>query len=306
MTQNFELRVPATTANLGPGYGVVGLALDLWFDFRVTVHAGHGEFSIERPDSAAEKASDPRHDSFARGLRAAADRFDIKVPDGLRVVIRGDAPRRCGLGSNTAEHVAGIQAACRFAKSPPTVDERLDLLVAVGGDPAHGAAALRGGLAFAVPVQSPTGDARYRCLGGRISKVWWLAITAPDVAIGTADVHRVVPATLPNAVLQRSSGRLVGLLHALEIGDEALLGGCLLDEVHVPFRMQLAPGMTQALDAARESGAAGATISGHGPAMLAFAVDSAGAERAGAAMAAAFESAGVPSRTLVVRPVALP
>lgn len=302
MTQHFEFRVPATTANLGPGFGVVGLALELWFDFEVEEVEGDDEIVVERPDAPAEKTLDVRHDPIVRGLRAATERFGLDVPSALRIVVRGDAPRRCGLGSNSAEHAGGIQAACRFANTVPPLDERLDLLVSIGGDPAHGAAALRGGLAFAIPVQEPTGEPSYRCFSGAISPVWWLAITAPDVLIGTAEVHRVVPATVPTSVVQRTAGRLVGLLQALESGDATLLGSCLADEVHVPFRMELAPGMADALLSARATGAAGVTISGHGPSLLAFATDAATARVAGEAMEAAFLDAGVHSRTLVVRP----
>lgn len=305
LAQHFEFRVPATTANLGPGYGVVGLALDLWFDFSVTV-TGSGTV-VERPDAPADKTLDRRHDPVVRGLRGAAERFAIDVPDDLTIVVRGTAPRRCGLGSNTAEFAGGIQAACRFAQAPPSIDRRLDLLVALGGDPGHGAAALRGGLAFAVPIQVP-GEAapRHRCLGGTVAPVWWCAITAPDVPLATADVHRVVPATVPNAIVQRSAGRLLGLLEALGTGDADLLGACLVDEVHVPYRMRLAAGMVEAAGAARVAGAVGVTISGHGPALLAFATDAAAARRAADAMRDAFAAAGVGARSLVVRPAPAP
>lgn len=295
----FAFRIPATTANLGPGFGVLGIALELWLEFAVS--QGEDALEVRRLDAALEAPRDLRHDPIARGIRAASEGFGIKVPAGMVVEVRGDVPRGCGLGTNTAELAAGIQLACRFAKDPPSLDERLTLLVAIGGDAAHGGAALRGGLTAAVPCHRHPHEDVWRILNLPISPVWRFVVVAPDVALGTADVHRVVPATVPNSVAQHNAGRIIGLVEALAHGDHDLLRECLFDETHVPFRMRLAPGMPEAARAGRDAGAAGVTISGHGPALLAFAGSDQDARKIADAMIGAFAAHGITSRAEVAR-----
>ncbi len=296
--EEFTFEVPATTAHLGPGFGVLGLALDV--KFTVTVRKSDvDDFVVERLGDSVGTALDLRHDAILRGLRAARDRWKIKMPTGLAITVEGRAPRGCGLGTNSADFAAGIGTALRYAKTQPTADEALELVVELGSDPGHGAAALIGGLAIGVheAIDAPT--PKFRVLREPIHHEWRLAIVAPQVQTTTADVHRVVPASLAHGIVSRTSGRLVGLLRALATGDEDLLGYCLVDESHVPFRLGVAPGMSKAIDAAREAGAAGATISGHGPALVALTTDESKCEAIEAAMVAAFEAEGVETSTRI-------
>lgn len=95
--------------------------------------------------------------------------------------------------------------------------------------------------------------------------------------------------------------RLIGLLHSLETGDEEWLARFLFDEVHVPFRRRLVPGMEAAMLAGREAGAAGVTISGHGPGLVALTTDEALTEAIGQAMVDAFASVEQVVETLYLR-----
>ncbi len=299
MSDGFTFRVPATSANLGPAFGVAGLALELFMEVRVE-ERGVGQVTVERPNESELKELDERHDSVVRGLRGAADRFGIELPNGLAVIVDGDVPRGCGLGTNTAEFAIGIRAACRYASESPDHDQMLSLLVELGGDPAHGAAALRGGLAVAVPVGDP--KTPWRCLAMPLSHAWHCAVAAPTTPVGTAEIHRIVPASVPNAIAQRTAGRVAGLLTALASGDEGLLAPCLIDEVHVPYRQHLAPGMAEAMRAAQHAGAGGVTISGHGPAILALSTDARRATASLDAMTTAFAQFGVRCRRILCRP----
>jgi homoserine kinase len=102
-------------------------------------------------------------------------------------------------------------------------------------------------------------------------------------------------------VTRRNTSRLVGLLAALARGDEELLGACLFDETHVPFRRKLVPGLEKAMIIGKEAGAAGATISGHGPGVLAFTTDESKAESIGEAMAEVFRDHSVPANMLTLK-----
>jgi homoserine kinase len=262
--------VPASAANLGPGYGVIALALDLPLGITVEPRTD-GEIVVERRDDPGARSEDPRHDPVLRGLRRGAELLDVSLGKGLSVVVEGTIPRGTGMGTISAGYAAGMGIAVRLGKKKKTSDELLDALVPLGGDPAHGAAALLGGLCASAQVSSQQEmQLRHRVLQLPIHHDWHYVIALPDVQMGTADMKRVLPPTLPHSVTARTTGRTLGVLRALQHGDETLLRECILDEVHLPYRRRLVPGLPEVLEAAVDAGAAGATICGHGPGVIAF------------------------------------
>lgn len=262
--------VPASAANLGPGYQVLAVAVDA--PLHITVEPRNdGELIVERDDAPGLGADDHRHDPVLRGLRAGVERFELQVKSGATVRVEGTIPRGTGLGTVSAGYAAGLGAALRLAKKKVTAGAVLDCLVSLGGDPAHGAASLLGGLCASVPLGSLLDPVlRLRPLQFPIHGGWQFVVVLPGIAVGMADSKRVLPPTLPHGVAARTSGRVVGLLTALANGDEDLLRLCLLDESHVPYRRQLYAGLEQALQAGLDAGAAGTTICGHGPGLLAM------------------------------------
>ncbi|MCA8941534.1 MAG: hypothetical protein KDB80_03150 [Planctomycetes bacterium] len=300
--KEFDFVVPASTANLGPGFGVLGLALDM--PYRVKVRESDVEgMVVERPGALLGTALDMRHDALLRSLRAATDRWSTKTPRGLSIVVEGIAPRDCGLGTNSADYAAGAGIALRYSNDLPAADDVLELLVSLGSDPGHGAAALVGGLAIAIHDVARARQSKFRILRAPIAPAWHCVVASPNVETTTAEGNRIVPATLPHGIVSRTSGRLAGLLRALETGDESMLAFCLVDESHVPFRLGVAPGIREAIEAATEAGAAGATISGHGPAIIALTTNSSKCERIAEAARAGFESAGTKSSSWICKPL---
>lgn len=295
-----KFTTPASTANLGPGYGVLGLALDRYLEVTLEPRADGGVV-VERLDDPEAAASDPRHDPVLRGLRAGAEVLGLHPARGLTVRVEGDAPRGSGLGTISAGYAAGIGAAVRLSGAEPNVRMLVDTLIQLGGDPAHGPASLIGGLVACVQTSPPrTRPLQHRVISYPLHADWRFVVVMPEIKLGTAETKRVLPPTLPHAVTARSTARVIGILHALETADEELLGACLFDEVHVPYRRRLVPGLEQAMARGREAGAAGATVSGHGPGAIAFTTDSALTEPIAAAMSGAFEAEGVAARSLVL------
>lgn len=293
--------VPATAANLGPGYGVVALALDLPLGISVE-HRTDGQLLIERHDDPSAHLEDPRHDPVLRGLQRGAELLEVSLQKGLSVTVEGTIPRGTGMGTISAGYAAGLAIAARLSKKKWTPAQLLDALVPLGGDPAHGAAALLGGLTTTVPLSRPQEPVlRQRIVPHLVHDDWHHVIALPDVQMGTADSKRVLPPTLPHAAAARTTGRTLGLLHALQHGDEDLLRQCLVDEVHVPHRRRLVAGMSEALDAAVDAGAAGATICGHGPGLIAFTMVPGRSPEIARAMVAAFARAGRQATTLTLQ-----
>ena len=293
--------VPASAANLGPGYGVIAVALDLALGITVEPRTD-GEIVVERRDDPSARLEDPRHDPVLRGLRAAAEALDVPLTKGLSVIVEGTIPRGSGLGTISAGYAAGIGIAIRIGRKKVTPSQMLDILVPLGGDPAHGAAAMLGGLSASVQVSSPqVAQLQQRVLPLPIHPDWHYVIALPDVQMGTADTKRVLPPTLAHAAVARSTGRTLGVLNALHHGDEAMLRDCIIDEVHLPYRRRLVPGLSEALTAAVEAGAAGATICGHGPGLIAFTMVSGRTPEIAKAMVHAYRLAGREATTLTLQ-----
>jgi homoserine kinase len=293
--------VPASAANLGPGYGVIAVALDLALGITVEPR-NDGEVVIDRRDDPSARAEDPRHDPVLRGLRAGAELLEVSLAKGLSVTVEGTIPRGSGMGTISAGYAAGLGIAVRLARKKWTPSRLLDALVPLGGDPAHGAAAMLGGLCATAQVSEPqAANLHQRVLSLPIHPDWHYVIALPDVQMGTADMKRVLPPTLPHGAAARCTGRTLGVLHALQHGDEALLRDCIVDEVHLPYRRRLVPGLSEALKAAVEAGAAGATICGHGPGLIAFTMVSGRTPEIARAMVHAYSQAGREATTLTVQ-----
>jgi homoserine kinase len=151
---------------------------------------------------------------------------------------------------------------------------------------------------LSLPQESIT---RHRALSLPVHADWHYVIALPDAQMGTADTKRVLPPTLPHAATRRSVGRTLGVLSALEHGDEELLRECLADEVHLPYRRRLLAGLDEALTAATEAGAAGATICGHGPGLIAFTTVQGRVPEIAKALVHAFGRAGREATTLTLQ-----
>jgi homoserine kinase len=299
--ETFEFEVPASSANLGPGFGVVGLALNLTMRVLVEPKKKGDAHTVTRRAGVVEQFTDPRHDPILRGLHAAAHKFAVKLPPALHLVVESDVPPACGLGTTSASYACGLAAAARLAKTELPFEELVSELVDLGGDPAHGAAALVGGLVTCSELRGVNGRVHHRVFPHALLDTWRFVFVCPALQLGVAELARLLPASLPHGATARTTGRVLGVLRALALGDEDLLAQCIEDEVHVPYRRQVVPGMAQGMAAAREAGAAAATISGAGPALVAITSQSARCESIGAAMAQAFAQHGVASRTLVLQ-----
>jgi homoserine kinase len=300
VSEVIEFSVPGTCAHLGPGFGVLGVAVDIPLRIRVESKAAGGH-RVVREGSLSHAPKDPRHDPILRAVHAAAERFAIRLPAGLDITATNDIPAYTGLGTNAASFAAGFGIAARFAPHTPPADELIDLLVELGGTAAHGGAALYGGLVACCEVRTAERSVGHHVFRYALAPEWHFVLVCPHVRIGAAEANRILPPTLAHGVVQRSSGRLLGLLHGFAVGDEVLLGNCIADEIHVPFRRALVPGLGNALEAIVASGVPAVTISGAGPTLVAITRDEAAGKRAAQAARAAFAAAGVDVHTLQVR-----
>ena len=307
-SRTVSVSVPATSANLGPGFDCLGLALELRNE--VTVEAGEGTLAYDSPQATRYSIDVGGIDADkvpADGrnlLLQAADELFRRVgrrPAAAAVRMVNRVPVGSGLGSSSAAIVAGLLAANEIVDAGWTQGELLRLAVEMEGHPDNVAPALLGGLVLGVLPDAAQGPAEL-ILRRLAPPPLAVVIVLPDFPLLTADARAVLPPTVSRADAIFNASRVALLLHALTSGEPDCLRVAMGDRLHQPYRLPLIPGAPAAYEAAYAAGALGVALSGAGPSLLAFVEDD-GAP-VGRAMAGAFAAAGLTSRTWQLRPAA--
>lgn len=280
-------KAPATSANLGPGFDALGVALDWWETVECAL-APEG-LAIDVSGPGRQWVPTDEGNLVARAVRAVGAAAGLPPAFGLRLRLSLALPVGRGLGSSAAAVAAGLVAANRLLGEPLPVERLLDLGTAIEGHPDNVAPALLGGFCAACP-----GAGRTRTL--RLDPPAVDAVLAiPDRPLPTELARRALPAHVPFADAVANVQRTALLVAAVATGRVDLLAEATEDRLHQPYRAPLVPGLLDCIEAARAAGALGACLSGAGPSVLAWVPQAAGAPRAlggaGAAVAAALAAA---------------
>jgi homoserine kinase len=257
-----HVRVPATSANLGPGFDALGLALSLHDDIEVRVTSSG--LDIEVSGEGADEVGDAGEKHLlVRSMRAAFDDLDAAQPAGLAVHCVNRIPHGRGLGSSAAAIVAGVLAARALAGASLAADDALPLANALEGHPDNVAPCLFGGLTVAWTTDAGARAVRLETL----PEVTAVAFIAPS-PVSTEVARGLLPSTVPHADAAGNAGRAALLVAALTARPDALLYAT-EDRLHQDYR---APAMPATHDLVRRLRAAGvpAVVSGAGPTALAF------------------------------------
>lgn len=286
MPFSVRVGVPATTANLGPGFDCLGLAIDLW---------NEAEF-IPEGDSLIVEVCGEGEDSLAR----SADNLVIRTfqtfyetrrltpPPGLRLRLNNHIPCSSGLGSSSSAIVLGLLGANSLSGSQASTQELLDMAAGMEGHADNVSPALLGGLVVSIQDENYWLARRFEV------PILRIALVLPDIDLPTQVARQALPLSVPRGDAVYNISRAVLVAEALRLGDLDLLGKVMDDRLHQPYRLPLIRGAAEAMTAARSAGAQAVAISGAGPSLIAFC---AGESRpAGEAMAAAFARVGLASR----------
>jgi len=280
---------PASSANLGPGFDCLGLAVNLCNTVKMSPAKEGVRVEIEGEGSA----------SLSRGarnlmVRAARRVFDLvgKTPSGISLEVTNQIPLGSGLGSSAAAVVAAMAAANAMTGGKLKQEDLLQLAFSMEGHPDNAAASLFGGLNL-VSVGSGTAIARQV----RVAD-FKLVVALPLVQISTKEMRRALPRRVPLRDAVFNLGRALFTVEALRTGDYALLELAMADRLHQSYRLRFIPGGEAAMSAARKAGAAAVAISGSGPAIVAFAPDR--HERIARAMTRTFKGAGLKVKTFIL------
>lgn len=277
--------VPATSANLGPGYDCLGLALDLWntTTFRI---GGDGIRVCVQGEGAGQLPEDTGN-LVVQAFTALYVRREATMPRDLKIECHNLIPLSSGLGSSTAAILTGLMAANFFLGQPFSKLDLLRMTIDIEGHADNAAAALFGGLVLVAADVHPPIVRPYPLPALNI------VVVVPEVQLPTREARAVLPEKIVRADAIFNLNRLPLLIDALREGDRRLLRIAMDDRIHQPYRFPLVPGSQAAIQAARELGAA-AALSGAGPSVIAFANDNAHA--VADAIQEAFWNAGVNTR----------
>jgi homoserine kinase len=282
--------VPATTANIGPGFDCLGAALTRYNRFVFSSPAEIANLDPPLQINAVGPEADRVHlDQRNLVYQAFLKLFQTlgqAVPP-VHIEIHLGVPLARGLGSSATAIVGGLVGANALAGSPLTQAEIGNLAISLEGHPDNVIPALLGGC----QLSATHGE------DWEICPISWHPSLVPIVAIpnfelSTAEARRVLPTQYSRADAVFNTAHLGLLLRGLETGNPNWLAAALDDRIHQPYRQSLIPGYAAVAAAARQAGALGLVISGAGPTLLALAL---GEMAAGvqAAMAQAWATAGI-------------
>lgn len=256
--RSVAVEVPATSANLGPGFDCFGLALD-WRE-RVNLAVIEQGFQIDvSGEGAAELPRDESHLIIRSALVGLAD-LGVRAP-GLWLSCRNTIPHARGLGSSSAAIVAGLMAAAGLAQIQVTSDWLLRHANAIEGHPDNVAAAIHGG--FVLAYQGRTG---VTVAQGNIDTSIGAALFIPEAPVATQAARGLLPEAVPHVDAAANSGRAALLVHALASEPE-LLFDATCDWLHQGYREPSMPRSHELMKSLRGQGLA-AMISGAGPTVL--------------------------------------
>lgn len=263
------VNVPATTANLGPGFDCLGLALDVWNTIQVQPSRQ------TRVQLRGETEGLPADSSNAaiQAMRMVYDRFGKTLPP-LRVTMTNRIPIGRGLGSSAAALIGGLVAANALIGEPFNQNEILALAMAEEGHLDNISAALYGGMTISVVEGDEIMSVRLEP-----PEDWRAVLFVPRGTLSTQYARTVLPKRVSRADAVFNIGRAALIAYAFAQGDPAPLTLATQDRLHQPYREKLIPGMPEMLDAVRAAGATGAALSGAGPGLVAFAPNAARAAR---------------------------
>ena len=258
--REFEIRVPASIANLGPGFDTLAVAVQLYLTLQVSVRD-------DDPPGLRFRFVDQvlqGENYIERAFQFLARQCSAKLP-ALHIEVRSDIPMRSGLGSSAAATVAGIRLFDAVA-GPLSPNQMLNAATALEGHPDNVAAALLGGMTSSCEL--PDGSAT--AVQFRWPDALQFIVLTPEFGLSTASARQVLPTHVDRDDAVFNLQRVVLLVNSLQTENYSLLREALQDRLHQPYRQALVPGLEDLLHVEHPD-LLGVCLSGAGPSVVGFA-----------------------------------
>ncbi|MFC4769124.1 homoserine kinase [Effusibacillus consociatus] len=290
------VRIPATTANLGPGFDTLGMALSLYNTLEAAWSSGSLEFEVTGdgaelvPRDATNVVYQAMHSVFEKVGQAS-----LLEERGVRIHIHNNVPVTRGLGSSATAIVGGLWAANVLLGQPLSEDELVHMAVEIEGHPDNVTPAIFGGIVVSGMVNGKVYSKRFSP-PPEMSCV----VAIPDFQLATKTSRKALPPAVSHADAVHNVSRSSLMVAALVEGNFDMLCNLMDDRLHEPYRMPLVPGMKDAIARAKEAGALAAVLSGSGPTLIAFCKER--ADRIGTALQEGFQAEGIGSEIMILSP----
>jgi homoserine kinase len=289
------VKVPATSANLGPGFDALGLALDLWNE-AAFVSMKNQKISVTIEGEGRDKLPTDQSNAV---VEAALQIYKLagESCNGLRIHCVNRVPLGSGLGSSSAALLTGMLGANAILGEPFSREQILKLAIETEGHPDNVAPAMLGGLVASIIHESHVISSRLT-LTGQQTPIH-ITVVFPDFDFPTKQARALLPKQIDRRDAIYNISRAVIVTEAFRLGDLDMLAEAMTDRLHQPYRLPLIPGAQAAMEAMKQAGAAAVALSGAGPSLIAFSTRREAA--IGRAGQQAFAEAGLSSRVFKLK-----
>lgn len=261
----FLIRVPASTANLGPGFDCLGMALDLWNEVRVEIKGK--KLGINIHGFGSEILPRDENNAIYQAMLTYASYLHKSLPPNLNLSCINRIPLSSGLGSSSAAIVSGILAASAILGIPNDREDQIRFASQLEGHPDNVAPCLLGGLVVSMMEGKNvvTRNLAFTPLN--------LIIATPNFNFPTQVARSVLPKKIKLSDAVNNIGHVIFLVEGLREGNLGLIAAGNKDRLHEPYRLGLIPGAKSAIAAAYAAGASAVMLSGAGPSLISISPD---------------------------------
>lgn len=291
MMKKVTLQIPATSANCGPGFDSLGLAVNFYNEvtYEILEHRG---MELEVKGEGADYLKPFGGNLAFRSFFTVWNELTKGSQIGLKVSMMNRIPLSRGLGSSSACIVGGVMAAGILSGVKLSKEELLEYANALEGHPDNVAPALYGNFT----ISYLDGKNIPHSLVLKPAKPMKFIALVPQLQLSTEVARQAIPASVPHKDAVFNTSRSALLVGAILSGNYEYLSAALDDKLHQPYRAHLIPGLEEIFDAARSAGAYNAIISGAGSTIMAYASPDADCERIADAMQRVFTKKNIKSQ----------
>ena len=297
LVKEFSVKVPASTSNLGPGFDVIGLALNLYNEYQFKVLDSANSELVYSSNIAESEIPYSKDNLVYRAFDYVFKKEQQETPS-IQIHFEANIPTTGGFGSSSTAIIAGLMAANQILGNPYDQKTLLKIGTQLDGHPDNITPAIIGGLVVCVYADS---QHRFVKLDWD-QNLFFVAIT-PDFKVPTANARSVLPTKVEFQDAVFNIGYSSLLVAALAAKDTETLKQCFKDRLHQHYRAQLVPGMQCVLDSGVEAGAIGTMLSGAGSTLIAVVDNQRTAETVGLAMQSAWLQSSVKSEIRYLKAV---
>lgn len=289
-----KIKVPATAANLGPGFDCFGMALKLYLFLEIEeIKQG---LIIQSQGEGASQFEENENNLIWKAFKLVLDKFNKgKDVKGLKIKTLNQIPVTRGLGSSASAIIGGIVAATGLYNLKLSYQEILEIALSLEGHMDNIIPALLGGFTLAYSTEKE----QVKWVKIKIPDDLRIVVAIPDFFLSTEKMRSVLPGKIPLADAIFNLSRSALLVKALQDSDWTLLAEAMEDKLHQPFRTSYIPGIKEMFSQVRNTGHAGIALSGSGPTVVSL--TKRGSEKIiGQIMEDTFLKAGINCRVLVL------